>query len=154
MNTGKVLVAHPLKQHSFQTAMALKEAGMLEKYITTVYVKDGSLTKKILPFLKGNTKKKAESRSCPPLDNDVKQILEFESLAYLGMQRITKLKLFRRWFIRIVINQFGIKVAKYAIKHNVDAVIMYDTTATTCFEYLKKHAPHIKRVFYMRRMLF
>lgn len=146
MNTGKVLVAHPLKQHSFQTAIALKEAGMLEKYITTVYVKDGSLTKKILPFLKGNTKKKAESRSCPPLDNDVKQILEFESLAYLGMQRITKLKLFRRWFIRKVINRFGIKVAKYAIKHNVDAVIMYDTTATTCFEYLKKHAPHIKRV--------
>ena len=32
------------------------------------------------------------------------------------------------------------------IKHNVDAVIMYDTTATTCFEYLKKYAPHIKRV--------
>lgn len=62
------------------------------------------------------------------------------------MQRITKLKLFRRWFIRKVINRFGIKVAKYAIKHNVDAVIMYDTTATTCFEYLKKHAPHIKRV--------
>lgn len=30
MNTGKVLVAHPLKQHSFQTAIALKEAGMLE----------------------------------------------------------------------------------------------------------------------------
>lgn len=146
MNTGKVLVAHPLKQHSFQTAMALKEAGMLEKYITTVYVKDGSLTKKVLPFLKGNTKKKAESRSCPPLDNDVKQVLEFESLAYLGMQRITKLKLFRRWFIRKVINRFGIKVAKYAIKHNVDAVIMYDTTATTCFEYLKKHAPYIKRV--------
>lgn len=146
MNTGKVLVAHPLKQHSFQTAMALKEAGMLEKYITTVYVKDGSLTKKILPFLKGNTKKKAESRSCPPLDNDVKQVLEFESLAYLGMQRITKLKLFRRWFIRKVINRFGIKVAKYAIKHNVDAVIMYNTTATTCFEYLKKHAPYIKRV--------
>ena len=57
---------------------------------------------------------KAESRSCPPLDNDVKQILEFESLAYLGMQRITKLKLFRRWFIRKVINRFGIKVAKYS----------------------------------------
>lgn len=50
MNTGKVLVAHPLKQHSFQTAMALKEAGMLEKYITTAYVKDGSLTKKYYHF--------------------------------------------------------------------------------------------------------
>lgn len=58
MNTGKVLVAHPLKQHSFQTAMALKEAGMLEKYITTVYVKDGSLTKNITIF-KGEYKEKS-----------------------------------------------------------------------------------------------
>ena len=41
---------------------------------------------------------------------------------------------------------FGIKVAKYAIKHKVDAVIMFDGYAYTCFEYLKKRAPHIKCV--------
>lgn len=146
MKRSKILVAHPLKQHSFQTAMALKNADMLEKYITTVYLKEGSLTNRLLPLLKGNIKKKAESRRFKPLDDDVVQILEFESLMYLAMQRIPLLKSFRRWFIRKIIDQFGIKVAKYAIDHNVDAVIMYDTTATTCFKYLQLHAPQIKRI--------
>ena len=33
----KVVVAHPMQQHSYYTATALQQAGMLEAYITTVY---------------------------------------------------------------------------------------------------------------------
>lgn len=43
----KVLLVHPGKQHSFETAKALKEAGVFYKYVTTVYDKDNSLTNKI-----------------------------------------------------------------------------------------------------------
>ena len=35
----KVLLVHPGKQHSFETAKALKEAGVFYKYVTTVYDK-------------------------------------------------------------------------------------------------------------------
>lgn len=49
----KVLLVHPGKQHSFETAKALKEAGVFYKYVTTVYDKDNSLTNKIKHLLKG-----------------------------------------------------------------------------------------------------
>jgi len=45
-----------------------------------------------------------------------------------------------------VADRFGKKVAKYAIKNNVDAVIVYDTTASTCFEILSQKAPKIIRI--------
>ena len=33
----RILVAHPGRQHSFRLASALKKAGVLDKYVTTVY---------------------------------------------------------------------------------------------------------------------
>ncbi len=142
----KIIVAHPLKQHSFHTAIGLKREGLLYKYITTTYVTEHSVTGKLLNVLKGDTLKKAKSRSCNELNEDVLQFCELENLIYLGMLRIPWLKTFRRWYIRKIIGKFGKKVAKYAISNNVDAVIMYDTTATECFRYLEKNAPHIKRI--------
>lgn len=35
----KVIVAHPGQQHSYKTAVGLKEFNQLYKYITTVYMK-------------------------------------------------------------------------------------------------------------------
>lgn len=63
----KVLLVHPGKQHSFETAKALKEAGVFYKYVTTVYDKDNSLTNKIKHLLKGKNLKKANTRKCPYL---------------------------------------------------------------------------------------
>lgn len=142
----KIIVAHPLKQHSFHTAIALEKEGMLYKYITTTYVSKKSVTGKLLRILKGNTLKKAKSRTCKEIDNKVIQFMEIHNLIYLAMLRIPFLKRFRRWYIRKVIDSFGIKVAKFSIKNKVDAVIMYDTTALTCFRYLEKNAPNIKRI--------
>ena len=41
MDKPKVILAHPGRQHSFRVAKALKEAGLLYKYVTTVYDKEG-----------------------------------------------------------------------------------------------------------------
>ncbi len=43
-NKPKVIVVHPDKQHSFMTAKAIKDMGVLDKYITTVYDKNASFT--------------------------------------------------------------------------------------------------------------
>ena len=52
-NKKKVILVHPDKQHSFQTAAVLLDMGVLDKYITTVYDKPGSLTHFVTKVTKG-----------------------------------------------------------------------------------------------------
>ena len=144
----KVIVAHPGKQHSFQTAQALKCSGDLFAYITTIYDKAGSLTNFLNDhILKGDAKKKGAGRRCDALeDQEVVQFCEFRSLLNLFFSKVKLPKKFKVWMNDSMADSFGHKVARYAIKHNVDAVIMYDCTSNICFEILKKKAPHIKRI--------
>lgn len=141
----KVIVAHAERQHSFFLATAMKEAGMLDKYITTIYDRPRSLTNRVKRLLKGNTLKKASGRRCAALDDmEVVQINEFYNLVITFLSRFPVLRDLCRKLRNYNGRSFGVKVAKYAIKHNVDAVIMFDGYAYTCFEYLKKKAPGIK----------
>lgn len=144
----KVIVAHPGKQHSFRLATALKKEDILFKYITTVYDKESSwmmrLTKKIIN--KDNLKR-ANNRKCEALnDKDVVQFCEILGLLTLVAIRIDKSRRLYTLLNNFVSKKFGKKVAKYAIKNKVDAVIMYDTNSNEAFKYLKKKAPHIKRI--------
>lgn len=141
----KVIVAHAERQHSFFLATAMKQAGILDKYITTIYDRPQSLTNRVKKLLKGNTLKKANSRHCEALDDsDVVQINELFNLIITALARVPMLRDVCRKLRNYNGRSFGIKVAKYAIEHSVDAVIMFDGYAYTCFEYLKKHAPNIK----------
>ena len=141
----RIVVAHPERQHSFFLATAMKNAGMLDKYITTIYDRPQSITNRVKMVLKGNTLKKASGRRCDALDDmEVMQINEFNNLVITFLSRFPALRDLCRKLRNYNGQSFGIKVAKYAIKHDVDAVIMFDTYAYTCFEYLKKNAPNIK----------
>ena len=87
----KVIVAHPGKQHSYQTAIAVDRMGADLIYCTTVYDKPGSITHIIKNFLKGIDRSKAETRSCAQISNDkVFQKLELYGLYQLLMNRICK----------------------------------------------------------------
>ena len=46
-------------------------------------------------------------------------------------------------------DRFARKVARYAIKHHVDAVITYDDSSPLLFEILEREAPHILRMMDM-----
>lgn len=144
----KVIVAHPGKQHSFQTAQALKRTDDLFAYITTIYDKPGSLTNFLNRcILKGDAKKKGSGRRCEALqDNEVIQFCELRSLLNLFLSKIKLPSKFKVWMNDSMADSFGRKVARYAIKNNVDAVIMYDCTSNSCFEMLKERAPNIKRI--------
>ena len=148
MQHYKIIVAHPGKQHSFRLAAALKKEGILFKYITTVYDKESSyLMKVVKKFLNEDNFNRANSRKSEDLnDEDVKQYCEFQALVTLLLLRLDKSKQLYRWWNRRVANYFGRKVAKYAIDNDVDAVIMYDSTALECFKILSKKAPNIKRI--------
>lgn len=147
MKKNKIIVAHPGQQHSYQTATGLKQNNQLYKYITTVYNKKNSLTNRICKFLPGDVKKRALNRNCSNLeDNDVLQICEIDGLILLFLQRIDKRKkIYDKWALHIT-KKFGIKVAKYAVKNKVDAIIVYDTQGAYIGRYLKKVNSKIKLI--------
>ena len=143
----KVLLVHPGKQHSFETAKALKEAGVFYKYVTTVYDKDNSLTNKIKHLLKGKNLKKANTRKCPYLkDEEVIQIYEWWGLLVL---LISKLPFLSKLYFHLNIalsNHFADKAAQIAIKENVDAIIVYDGISRKGLKYIKTQAPQITTI--------
>ncbi len=143
----KVLLAHPGKQHSFETAKALKEAGVFYKYVTTVYDKESSLTNRMKRFLKGKNLKKANTRKSVYLeDADVIQIYELWGLIVLFL---SKFSFFSKLYFQLNLslsNHFADRVARLAVKENVDAIIVYDGISRKGLEYIKKKAPHIKTI--------
>ncbi|MBQ6173910.1 MAG: glycosyltransferase family 4 protein [Clostridia bacterium] len=144
----KLIVAHPGKQHSYQMAGALEQAGYLSKYVTTVYDSDNSILMRIVKrLIGGQDRRRANSRSTNLIpQNKVKQFCEFRGLLVLAILRIDKKRRIYNWYSDHVARKFGKKVAMLAIKENADAIICYDTSAKYCFEILKEKAPHITRV--------
>lgn len=146
----KVLVAHPAQQHSYRLGTALKRAGMLDKYATTVYYKSGSLTACVAKLLRAPFRTKAEARYCDALgEEDVIQFCEAEGLLKL---LVMHLPVVPNYYYRIkyhTADRFAKKAAKYAIKHHVDAVVTYDDTSPLLFEILREKAPNILRVLDM-----
>ena len=144
----KIIVAHPGRQHSFKIASELKKTGMLQKYITTVYDKDASILMKTVKMLdKGDNLKRVNGRKNKDLlDSDVIQYCELGGLIEILLFRLDKSRNIYNWWQRHNADWFGKRVAKYAIKNDADAVIMYDTNALKAFSILEKKAPHIIRI--------
>ena len=143
----KIIVAHEGKQHSFYTAQALYNEGMLYKYITTVYYRKGNWTYFISRFLRGKTLEKCKSHRIESIPEEyIIQFSEWKGLLMLFLKRIPWLWNLFPIYYDWLHDSFGEKVAKYAIKNHVDVVIMYDTNANRCWEILKEKAPQIKRV--------
>lgn len=143
----KIIVAHEGKQHSFRTAEALLQKGYLFKYITTIYDKPFSLTRLVKWVLRGDAKKKCASHRTSSIPDDmVLQYCEGKGLLRLFLSKIPSLYKHFPHYYDWLHDSFGRKVAEYAIKNNVDAVIMYDTNANECWKILKERAPQIKRI--------
>ena len=143
----KVLLVHPGKQHSFETAKALKDAGVFYKYVTTVYDKKYSLTHKFKSLLRGKNLKKANTRSCLYLnDDDIIQIYELWGLLVLLVSKISFLSKLYFHLNLSLSNHFADKAAKIAVREDVDAIIVYDGISRKGLEYIKKKAPHIKTI--------
>ncbi|KGE14311.1 glycosyltransferase family 4 protein [Sphingobacterium deserti] len=136
----RIIIAHVSKQHSFHTAVALKRAGLLAKYITTVYDKQSSLTGKVKKVLKGATLNKAGTRRSAELEDDsVLLIGEFFGLLRIFLRRFKKINI-----DAFVMDYFGRNVANYVIKQKPDAVILYDGVGKKYIDKIKKKSPNTK----------
>lgn len=117
----KVIVAHAERQHSFFLTTVMKEAVMLDKYITTIYYRPHSLTNRVKRLLKGNTLKKASGKRCEALDDmEVIQFNELYNLAITFLSCFPVLSELYRKLRNYNGCSFSVKVAKYEIKHNID----------------------------------
>lgn len=146
----KVLVVHPAQQHSYRLATALSKKGWLNKYITTVYCKKHSLTHFASLFLSARFQQKAQARKCTTLaDKDVLQFCEIEGLFKLLAMNTVKLRPYYKRIKYHTADRFAKKVAQYAIRRNVDAVVSYDDCSSLLFELLEQQAPQIIRVMDM-----
>ena len=140
----KIIVAHPGQQHSYRLASAVKKQDALLAYMTTYYAK---ANKRAMFDNKSELATRAAKRRCEALaDEDVvvRDKLLFFMVAFL--LRYDRSKKLYRAFNDLLSNHFGKKVARYAIRHGADAVVMYDTSSLKCFEILEKKAPHILRI--------
>ena len=150
MNGKSVVVIHPFQQHSFKTATAVKEAGMLNKYITTVYDKKGSWTRRLQFLLSSENKIRSQNRKTKDLlDEEVIQLCELRSLFLLVLQRIDKSRVLYSWFFKYLIRRFNAKVYKYLIRTNPDAVIVYDTLCADLVAKIKSSNLDIKIIIDM-----
>jgi glycosyltransferase involved in cell wall biosynthesis len=146
----KIIVGHPFKQHSFELATALEKKEMLYAYCTTVYDKPGTVVFSAKKMLKGSNLKKANSRKCSKIpDEKIHIFAELRGLGVLATNRLSSFPNAVRVFQRSLYKVFGKKIANYAIKENVDIIVMYDSTATKCFEVLSKKLPSCTRVLDM-----
>tara|TARA_B110000208_G_C11775666_1_gene431941 strand:- start:234 stop:1508 length:1275 start_codon:yes stop_codon:yes gene_type:complete len=150
VNNYKVIIAHPGRQHSFRLASALKKHGHLYKYISTVYNKESSLLMKIgkIVLNNDNLRRLRNRKNNDLLDKEVVQFNELYGLFLLLILRLDSKKYLFNSLNNHLSKLFGKKVANYAIKNNVDAVICYDGSfcALTCFTILKEKAPNIIRI--------
>lgn len=143
----KILIAHPDQQHSYKLANAVNKCGHLFKYATTVYYKKSSKTYYISRFLPLKIRRKAINRHTTDIkDDDIVLFCEGLALIKLLFQNISFL---HRWYNKLrykCADTFAKRVAKYAIRNNIDMVITYDDCSPKLFEILKENAPQIIRV--------
>lgn len=143
----RVLVFHPMKQHSYKLAEALLENNMLFSYCTSIYYNPKKVFYKMLDvILPEKEKKKMRSHSNLELTDYVKTFSSFYGFLYLLVQRIDKTAKFKFCYKMqdILSKKMGKKVAKYAIKNNIDIIIGYDTWSYGAIKELKKYNSNIK----------
>lgn len=137
--TCKVIVAHPFQQHSFKTAAAILRANCLFRYVTTVYDKKGSWTRKAMFFLRGEDKERGGNRKSNELKNEsVIQFCEIHGLLLLLLQRIDKKGFIYTKCYLSLLKRFNKKLVKYSIKNNIDAIIVYDVVSADYIQRIKK----------------
>jgi glycosyltransferase involved in cell wall biosynthesis len=145
----KAVVAHPLQQHSFYTAIGIIQNEDLQQYLTSFYYDENKIFYRIMKIVLNKYSKRIVNRKNCVIDS---KVTTFCTVEYLVLNLVFKLdshNVFYPYLYRRFCNRFGKKVAEYCIKNRPDVVIMYDTTAYNCFSILKEKAPNIIRIIDM-----
>ena len=133
----RVLVAHPNQQHAMRLAEALNKAGILEKYATTIYIKEksicGSILKKVnVPFVK-----RLLVTCNQNISDHVITRAQFYGFCFYLVSKLDKNKRICYGIYDIMTRRFGKQIARYIDKETPDILVMFDFTAVPCWERLE-----------------
>lgn len=138
-NGIRAIVATPVQQHSYKTAVALKKTSSLLGYYTTVYYSKDKLLYKILKLaLNQNNLKRMLNKRDSSLDEDVRTGRELLGLIYLCIIRFDKAKIITPLYKRFLCNRFSSFVYKNAIKDKANIIVMNDLMAFETFNKFKR----------------
>lgn len=144
-NSKKIIVFHPMQQHSYKTAIAVKEAGYLYEYWTSVYYSPDKFLFKVLSFVLGKSDaKRMKNRINDTLTPYVRTCSTILGLVFILAGKITKSRKVSTKMQAILSDYMGKKVARSAIKNNIDYVIAYDTWAHGIIKELERQSSSIK----------
>jgi glycosyltransferase involved in cell wall biosynthesis len=137
MSQKKVIVIHPDRQHSLQTALALQKSGCLYKYITTVYLKKNSISFLLSSIAPARIKRKFLKHKLDGLDDSkvllicqVKMLILSLASLFMTEDSVNKYRL-------RIINEFNKKCLNYCLRQDFDVLISYDTLSGNAFKELK-----------------
>lgn len=126
-------MAHPGVQHSYETALAVQEAGLLHSYMTGLYFKPcpllrigDRLLKPLQPGLRGRRKE--------GLANDLVRLYPLAELSYLTAVRLRPLARYAAQMVRWRNRWFDKRVQRMVKRQRPTAIICYDTCAARTFE--------------------
>lgn len=132
-----------MQQHSYRLATALNKRGILDSYVTTVYLKSGNLTSLTAKLLPPFWKKKALGRCCKELaDSEVVQYCEARGLAVLFCHNIPFAHSYYDAIRRSTEDVFAGRVARLVAREHADAVVGYDGCSALLFEQVRKLSPN------------
>lgn len=133
----RVIVIHPDRQHSLQTALAMQKSGCLYKYITTVYLKKNSISFLFSSIAPDSIKKKFQKHKLDGLDDSkvllicqVRMLVLSLASLFMSEERVSKYR------IRII-EEFNKKCLNYCLKQDFDVLISYDTLSGNAYKELK-----------------
>jgi len=139
--SGNVIVAHPGTQHSYETARAVQEAGLLQRYITGFYHKPKGLLGLAVQLLPGHSRSRVERelyrRYQEGLDPDRVQTFPAAELLYVLAKRLRPFKGYARDVVRWRNERFDGLVGRVVVQEKPAALICYNGCALAAFEKAK-----------------
>ena len=141
----KILLAHPLVQHSYRTANAIILSDSLKSYYTTIYYDSNKLFYKFLEkILSEDNIKRMKKKKMDLLDFYQKTCFKYIGLMYLFIIRKDIKKIIEPSLYMLLTRIFGKKIYNILKKEDNMIIWMYDTTAWNCFPRIDEKSKHIK----------
>ncbi len=137
----KVIVAHPGTQHSYETALAMQEAKLLNWYITGFYYKPKSAWSRTVRLLPDKIRSRVESefyrRSKDSLDPDRVKTAPAAELLYVVASRLGPFRRYARAVLQWRNEGFDSLAGRVVVRERPAALICYDSCALKAFHKAK-----------------
>jgi alpha-maltose-1-phosphate synthase len=127
------MVAHPGAQHSYETALALQEAGLLHSYLTGIYYRSNSFLCRALSTVKP-IREKLRERQKEGLDDDRVHLHPLAELCLLALTRLRPSTKYATPIIRWRNRWFDEIVKRKVRLYRPAGIVCYDTCALKAFE--------------------